>query len=520
MLSLIFCISLLWSQVDAQNIMERARRRRRPARATAMYNEMCLGANRNPSHTPCMCDFLRTVEEGIFDMPSYRGAEIPCINSTIDTGDYKYPCQNVVLLSMVGLIELLQGGDNEEGSDCWGWTASTGEEIAMIGLESMVGFVDITDPVNPIYLGRLPARGNRSYWRDIKVYGDYAFIVSENNDHGMQVIEMTQMVGLDVSQGPVTFAETVHYAGFTTAHNIFIHEETGYAYVVGSNMCQSGLYIVDIKNPLSPTFEACFSEDGYVHDVQCVIYNGADTRYTGREICFACNTDTVTIIDVTDKSNMVMLSRTTYVNVAYTHQGWLTEDHNTFFFGDENDEMNHNTKTRTMVLNVKNLQKPIVVGAYTGATSAIDHNLYVLGKYIYEGNYANGLEVLRMGDSIDRKVDLKQVAQFDSYPEGKASTFNGAWSVYPYFASGNIIISDINRGLIVVRVDTEGDDPPIEAVLSCYKPEASCGLLDRRKGFFMNRPSFTGLFCRRRCVPEDDIERRLSAGWKCGRCRN
>ncbi len=77
------------------------------------------------------------------------------------------------------------------------------------------------------------------------------------------------MVGLDVSQGPVTFAETVHYAGFTTAHNIFIHEETGYAYVVGSNMCQSGLYIVDIKNPLSPTFEACFSEDGYVHDVQC-----------------------------------------------------------------------------------------------------------------------------------------------------------------------------------------------------------------------------------------------------------
>ncbi len=158
-----------------------------PARATAMYNEMCLGANRNPSHTPCMCDFLWTVEEGIFDMPSYRGAEIPCINSTIDTGDYKYPCQNVVLLSMVGLIELLQGGDNEEGSDCWGWTASTGEEIAMIGLESMVGFVDITDPVNPIYLGRLPARGNRSYWRDIKVYGDYAFIVSENNDHGMQV---------------------------------------------------------------------------------------------------------------------------------------------------------------------------------------------------------------------------------------------------------------------------------------------------------------------------------------------
>lgn len=286
----------------------------------------------------CMCDFLRTVEEGKYDMLSRRGSEIPCVNGIIDTGSDQYPCQNVVLLSMVGLSELLQGNANEEGSDCWGWTASTGEEIAIIGLESMVGFVDITDPVNPIYLGKLPARGNPSYWRDIKIYGNYAFIVSENTNHGMQVrwsrhsmtvqtklqpqhfriihnqvIEMTQMVNLDVSQGPVTFAETVHFPSFKTAHNIFINEDTGYAYVVGSNLCAGGLYIININNPLSPTFEACFDKDGYVHDVQCkwwvpclatakfrqkcsshsshpypgVIYKGADTRYTGREICFA-----------------------------------------------------------------------------------------------------------------------------------------------------------------------------------------------------------------------------------------
>lgn len=80
---------------------------------------------------------------------------------------------------------------------------------------------------------------------------------------------MTQMVGMDVSQGPVTFAETSHFPHFTTAHNIFINEDTGYAYVVGSTQCAGGLYIIDISEPLSPTFEACFSEDGYVHDVQC-----------------------------------------------------------------------------------------------------------------------------------------------------------------------------------------------------------------------------------------------------------
>lgn len=228
----------------------------------------------------------------------------------------------------------------------------------------------------------------------------------------------------------------------------------------------------------------------------------------------------MTIIDVTDKSNMIMISRTSYDNVEYTHQGWLTEDHNAFLFGDEYDEINSNMKTRTMVMNVKDLVNPTVVGAYTGSTTAIDHNLYILGNYVYEANYANGLQVLKMGGSIDQSADLTQVAQFDSYPEGRSASFNGAWSVYPYFASGNVIISDINRGLIVVRVDTEGEDPPIPGDFGCYDAENRCGFGERRKKYYMNRPSFLGFFCRRRCVHEEDIERRVSAGWDCGRCRD
>lgn len=80
---------------------------------------------------------------------------------------------------------------------------------------------------------------------------------------------MTQMVGLNVADGPVTFTETAHFPHFTSAHNIFINEDTGYAYVVGSTLCDAGLYIINLSDPLSPSFEACFGDDGYVHDVQC-----------------------------------------------------------------------------------------------------------------------------------------------------------------------------------------------------------------------------------------------------------
>lgn len=214
---------------------------------------------------------------------------------------------------------------------------------------------------------------------------------------------------------------------------------------------------------------------------------------------------------------MAILSSTNYDKVAYTHQGWLTEDHNLFLFGDESDELYKNVNTRTMIMNVKDLETPIVVGAYSGTTTAIDHNLYILGNHVYEANYANGLQVFEMGESIEQSADLTQVAQFDSYPEGQSATFNGAWSVYPYFPSGNIIISDINRGLFVVRV-VQGEDPPVQADVGCYESENSCGFRRNTRGYYMSRPSVR-IFCRRRCVPEDEIKSRLSNGWNCGRCR-
>ena len=62
-----------------------------------------------------------------------------------------------------------------------------------------------------------------------------------------------------------------------------------------------------------------------------MVYAGPDARYTGRQICFGSNTDTLTIIDVTDKNNIVQVSRTSYAGVGYTHQGWLTADQRYFF---------------------------------------------------------------------------------------------------------------------------------------------------------------------------------------------
>lgn len=131
-----------------------------------------------------------------------------------------------------------------------------------MGRTSGSSFVDITDPINPVYLGNLPTQTSSSSWRDIKVYDNHAFIVSEASGHGMQVFDLTRL--RNVQSPPVTFSADATYSGLGSAHNLVINEATGFAYGVGSTACSKGLAMVDISNPKSPASAGCFSADGWV----------------------------------------------------------------------------------------------------------------------------------------------------------------------------------------------------------------------------------------------------------------
>jgi choice-of-anchor B domain-containing protein len=363
-----------------------------------------------------------------------------------------FPSHNIELLSQLTLADMGAIGQ-VKGNDIWGWTDPLhNKEYALVGRSDGTAFVDVTDPVSPVYLGFLPSNTGSTAWRDIKVYADHAYIVSDNNGgHGMQVFDLTQLRA--VVSPPVSFSETVHYGVFAEGHNIAINEATGFAYVVGSEIFNGGLHFIDITNPVSPAAAGGFSGDGYTHDTQVVTFAGLDTAYSGREIAFSSNEDTLTIVDVTDKNTPVQLSRTGYPNDAYTHQGWLTEDHAYFLSGDELDERNNSSInfTRTHLWDVADLDAPIYLGFYEASVQSIDHNLYIHNGLVYAANYTTGLRVLNHSDIANG--NLTEVAYIDTHPSKDSLTsFDGAWSSYPFFSSGTVIIGDRDEGLIVVRV--------------------------------------------------------------------
>ena len=356
-----------------------------------------------------------------------------------------YPCNNVDLLAYVPLADM----GATAGNDLWGWAhAESGREFTLFGHADGTAFVEVSDPSAPVFLGTLPTETVGSIWRDLKVFNDHVFVVSEAADHGMQVFDLTTLLTVT---SPQTFEPMAHYDGFGSAHNIAINEDSGFAYAVGTATCNGGLHVVDISIPSAPVFEGCFSEDGYTHDVQCVVYHGPDTAYAGRELCIAANEDTFTIVDVTDKDSMQIIARQVYVGTGYSHQGWLTEDHRYFLLDDELDEWAFGTNTKTFIWDVADLDRPVIVDTHVGSTPAIDHNQYVAGSFTFQANYRAGLQILDLENIA--AGDLEEVGSFDIFPASNGAGFNGAWSVYPWFSDGVIAISGIEQGLYLVHFD-------------------------------------------------------------------
>ena len=377
-------------------------------------------------------------------MANAAQAQIPCVDGLAGG----YPCENMDLMATMGLDEV--GGG--EMNDIWGWVdPADGKEYVILGRTNGTAFIDVSDPLSPQLIADLPTNTTSSLWRDVKVYGNHAFIVSEANGHGMQVVDLTQLSS--IANPPQQIQADALYEGWGNAHNIVINESTARAYGVGTGTFEGGLHIVDISDPLNPQLIGDFAEDGYTHDAQVVTYEGPDAAFQGKEIAFCCNENTVTIVDVTDASDATLISATGYPNSAYTHQGWLTEDQKYFISNDELDEQNLGVNTTSFIWDVSDLSAPVLVGTFVSESTAIDHNMYVRDTLVYQSNYRAGLRVLNLSDI--EAGQLEEVAYFDVFPSDDAPLFNGSWSNYPYFPSGVIAVTHMEEGLFLVKLSDQ-----------------------------------------------------------------
>lgn len=334
------------------------------------------------------------------------------------------------------------------GNDCWGYTSPSGREYAIMGLDNAVAFVEITNPASPTTISIIPHTGNNSSsWGDIKVYGHYAYAVTEDSGTGIQVIDMSQ-----IDNGTVTLVRTITSPG--RSHNLVLNTESGFLYTCGSNEGTGTTMCFSLANPSNPVQVGAPSmtmfngQSNYQHDANVV--NWTTGALAGHELWFGCSEGRgVDIYDFTNKNTPVHIKRITYPDMGYCHQAWLSKDRKYLYVDDEFDENNLAVPTRSLIFNVEDPANAFYVGTFSSGVLAIDHNQYVHEGFTFQANYRSGLRIFDLAGNPEAPV---QTGYFDTYPANNNTGYNGAWSNYPFFPSGTVIVSDINRGLFVLNV--------------------------------------------------------------------
>ena len=319
-------------------------------------------------------------------------------------------------------------------NECWGFEVNS-HEIAVIGSTAGTHFFDITDPKNSTMVAFVAGAytGGGVIHRDYHDYQNYLYAVcDEGSSSTLQIIDISN---LPISVNVVYDSNNL----FQKAHNIFIDTATAKLYACASTSTAMDIY--SLADPTNPVLIHSYNDVGHVHDA----YVRNDTAYLN------CGNDGFRIVDFHyldlpgNISPIELASLTSYPDAGYNHSGWLSNDGNIYAMQDEN----HGYDVK--ILDVSDFNNISILSTFnTGiSTQSMAHNGIIKDNLLYIAYYHDGLRIF----DISNPSNPIETCFFETYLCGDHNSYKGAWGVYPYLSSENIIISDMQSGLFIINCD-------------------------------------------------------------------
>jgi choice-of-anchor B domain-containing protein len=350
---------------------------------------------------------------------------------TPSSGPALTPAVNMSLLAQVPLSDLVSrpleptaappsGTLSAAGN--WGYTAPGGRRFALTGTSYGLSIVEVTDPGRPRNLGLVP--GPTSSWREVRTYGGFAYVTTEAR-HGLDIVDLNDPDRPELAR---TWKET-----FASAHSLWIDEERGLLFANGTRDAagaSQGMRVLDLsRNPSNPSDLGSFT-DYYIHDS----YSAG-----GRMYASAINGGFLAILDVSNPRALREVGRF-FTGGRFTHNAWPTRDGRYLFTTDERPGR------PVEAWDLLNPLEPRKVAEYIALPGTIPHNVMVDGDRLLVSHYTEGVHLL----DVRNPERPALMGSYDTFP-GAAAQFSGAWGAYIFPGSDLIVVSDIERGLFVLR---------------------------------------------------------------------
>lgn len=328
----------------------------------------------------------------------------------------------------------------------WGWDDGNGNEYALIGSSSGVYFVNVTVPTAPVVADFVPGHRQNCIWREIKTFGNYAYLVSD--DAAPNTFQIVDMQYLPDSVHVVHDSNTI----FERSHTIFVDGNKLYCGTVKGGVISgvAAMAVFDLSNPAQPTLLRKLNTDfptllssNQVHDM----FVRNDTVYA------SCGFDGLYIFKHNTAANNFTLhgSITSYPYSGYNHSSALTDDGATLVFMDEVPN-----GLPVKVFDVSDFSNMTLRSTFQSNVGPTPHNPFMVGKTCYIAYYQDGLQVY----DVSNPVQPVRLGYFDTHhqtPIGgpyPSPAYQGAWGAYPYLPSGNVLVSDMQNGLYVLDVSS------------------------------------------------------------------
>jgi len=318
-------------------------------------------------------------------------------------------------------------GSGHSYANVWGYAAN-GREYALLGADDGTSIIEVTDPSKPVEVAHIP--GPNSSWRELRTYQHYAYVVTE----GSTPANLIGVHIIDLSELPEKATLVNRYVGRLnngTVHTVSL--DGHFLYLNGSrNSSLTAINVIlDLTDPVHPV-EVGAWEQNYWHDSQAK----NDTIFAS-----AIYGDGIQIVDARDKANLKLISQTNYP-ANFTHNIWMTTDNKYIVQTDETPDMPLN------FWSVSTPSAPVKLNEYRAGQHAMAHNVHISGNLAHVAYYEDGYRVF---DLSNRKAPVLAGYYDVDGQLPRAGQFTSVWGVYPYLPSGNILLSDMERGLVIIR---------------------------------------------------------------------
>ena len=259
--------------------------------------------------------------------------------------------------------------------------------------------------------------------RDMKTYHNYLFAVGDEGSATLQIFDLSY---LPDSISKVYDSNAI----FGNCHNIFIDTLNAKLYACGANSL--GMKVLDISNPLVPVLIYDFNDVAYVHD--CHVVN--DTAFLN------CGFDGLRVYDFSGPTPILLGLLDYYPDQGYNHSGWLSKDKKKYVFTDETQG------TRVKLCNINDLSQIQVNETFAckDYQDYVPHNAIILNQLVFVAYYNQGLRIFDLARS-----PVEEIAYYDTFYQKTAYKLNGAWGIYVYERTNQIIISDRQNGIFLFK---------------------------------------------------------------------